>query len=58
MAILPWFIHQAKHVYTSKETWYDTYGTKIKSPKNKLERARNPKFPPASAQMWLGREAL
>jgi hypothetical protein len=45
MAILPWFIHQAKHVYTSTETRYDTYGTKNKSPKNQLERARNPKFP-------------
>jgi hypothetical protein len=34
MAILPWFVHQAKHVYTSKEkTWYDTYGTKGNPPR-------------------------
>jgi hypothetical protein len=53
MAILPWFIHQAKHVYTSKETWCDTYGTKVKYPKNKLERARNPKFPPQAHKCSL-----
>jgi hypothetical protein len=53
MAILPWFVHQAKHVYTSKENmvWYIWY--KNKSPKNQLERATNPKFPPQAHKCSL-----
>jgi hypothetical protein len=40
------YIHQSK-------TWYDTYDTKGKSPKNQLERATNPKFPPQAHKCSL-----
>jgi hypothetical protein len=46
------YIKQSMYIHQSK-TWYDTYDIKRKSPKNQLERATNPKFPPQAHKCSL-----
>jgi hypothetical protein len=45
------YIKQNMYIHQSK-TWYYTYGTR-KTPKNRLERATNPKFPPQAHKSSL-----
>jgi hypothetical protein len=53
MAILPWFVHQAKHVYTSKENMVWDIWYKSKNPQESTRKGNKPQVPPQAHKCSL-----